>query len=697
MSELQQERLGIFHTGIWLVRRARLPVKLGVVAATLLIPLVLVTGALLQKDRAELKVTQSELEGIAVIKPVIQVVTQLQLQRGQKNILLAGNTTVSGDLEKTRAQLTQALDQTTKAVQSAGSFDVKDQWSALAKRAQELTSATDQTANTFQKETELIRDLRYFVYDTGDVSSLLYDPDPAAYLLMDTLVSHIISWTEQLGQLRAIGAGVLAKGAPSPEDASGMLIRLPALLYLLSDEQFKSEVLKRNGESDLDGAAALDASSQFGTTISRIFSETTPQAHDPIAYFAAGTQAIDRVLATQVRVTDRLESLLQERIADLKRMQLWIIMGCLAGFMLLTYLMMALYRAMMIDLKNMRGAISSLSQGNLLAPIQVHSADEIGELGQLLRTMVSNISQMVAAVGSDAALVAHAGDRLSVGNRDLADRTEQQAASLEQTAASVHELASTVEQNASTARQVDEQTARVRDIAEAGAANMSASIASVELIQQSAKRMNEIIGVIDGLAFQTNILALNAAVEAARAGESGRGFAVVASEVRSLAQRSAESAREIRHLIQTSSQQVTSSVTQIRLAGEGMGKIVEGIRGVASSISHISTANAEQNTGIQEIEAAVAHIDTLTQQNANMVKMAVNQSNYLQGYGDSLSSATSRFKLQLLRPQHWFIAHVNFAPHVDPKRHFCAGLRIKTTNFSTAICMFLCSMSMELT
>ena len=174
---------------------------------------------------------------------------------------------------------------------------------------------------------------------------------------------------------------------------------------------------------------------------------------------------------------------------------------------------------------------------------------------------------------------------------------------------------------------------------------MVASIDSVEAIQKGAQRMNEIIGVIDGLAFQTNILALNAAVEAARAGESGRGFAVVASEVRSLAQRSAESAREIRSLILASRSQVESSVAQIRAAGQGMDRIVTGIRGVSASISLISTASADQSTALREISAAAQQLDEITQRNARMVERAVDESNRLETRAGSLSAAISKFQL----------------------------------------------------
>jgi biotin operon repressor len=175
---------------------------------------------------------------------------------------------------------------------------------------------------------------------------------------------------------------------------------------------------------------------------------------------------------------------------------------------------------------------------------------------------------------------------------------------------------------------------------------MAEAIGSVEAIQSSTKRMDEIVGVIDGLAFQTNILALNAAVEAARAGESGRGFAVVASEVRSLAQRSAASSKEIRQLIGASSAQVATGVAQIRKAGLNITQVVEGIRGVAANMSQISASSAEQSTGLTEISAAVRQLDEITQQNAALVERAVMQANDLEVRASTLSEAVAVFKLQ---------------------------------------------------
>jgi len=335
----------------------------------------------------------------------------------------------------------------------------------------------------------------------------------------------------------------------------------------------------------------------------------------------------------------------------LRQLQWATVLGALAVVLLLAYLVAAFQLSLMADLRHVLRLASEIARGNLRqsppgAERPGTGRDELAQLASTLKAMANSISGMVASVRSNAALVAQAGSSLVPGSRALSDRTEQQAANLEQTAASVAELSSTVQGNASAAQQSDGSATGVRDIAEQGAQAMTQAVTTVEAIQASTRRMSEVVSVIDGLAFQTNILALNAAVEAARAGESGRGFAVVATEVRSLAQRCAESAREIRQLIGASATQVAGGVAQIRTAGDSMARIVTGVRGVAANMSQISASSAEQSTSLNEVSAAVRQLDQITQQNAAMVERAVAQAEQLQERASTLAQAVAVFKLQ---------------------------------------------------
>ncbi len=320
--------------------------------------------------------------------------------------------------------------------------------------------------------------------------------------------------------------------------------------------------------------------------------------------------------------------------------------GVLVASCVVLYALLALYLSLSSDLASLSVAIRQTASGDLTAHAGVFGKDEIGAMARSLDLMVLTLSSMVADIRSNAALVAHAGQSLAAGNRSLADRTEQQAANLEQTAASVEELSSAVQNNAQTAQSADARAADVRKAADAGVDAMARAVQSVEGIQQGARRMTEIIGVIDGIAFQTNILALNAAVEAARAGEQGRGFAVVAGEVRTLAKRSGDAAREIRELIGASVNQVEASAGLIRSAGDGIANMAEGIRSVAASMSEISGSSAEQSTGLREVSSAVQQLDQITQHNAQMVGHAVEQAQALEHRASTLSRAVGAFHLQ---------------------------------------------------
>ncbi len=318
----------------------------------------------------------------------------------------------------------------------------------------------------------------------------------------------------------------------------------------------------------------------------------------------------------------------------------------LAGAAVVLYALLALYLGLAQDMAALSDAMGRITEGDLCVHAGTGGTDEMAQMAKALDAMVIKLSSMVADIRSNAALVAHAGQSLAHGNRELADRTEQQAANLEETAASVEQLSSTVQNNAQTAQSADQRAGQMRRAADTGAEAMGRAVQSVQAIQQGARRMTEIIGTIDSIAFQTNILALNAAVEAARAGEQGRGFAVVASEVRMLAKRSADAAREIRDLINTSVTQVEASAGLIRTAGEGITEMAGGMRSVAASMSEISSSSAEQSTGLREISGAVQQLDQITQRNAQMVSHAVGQAEALENRASTLSRAVSAFRLQ---------------------------------------------------
>nr|WP_315253626.1 methyl-accepting chemotaxis protein [uncultured Duganella sp.] len=287
----------------------------------------------------------------------------------------------------------------------------------------------------------------------------------------------------------------------------------------------------------------------------------------------------------------------------------------------------------------------TVAAGDLRSEVQISSADEIGELLGALKAMQLNLSNIVGKVRSGTETIHGAATEIAAGNLDLSGRTEEQASSLEQTAAAMVELTTTVQQNNANASEACKLADTASSVAARGGDAVAQMVQTMGQINDSSRKIVDIIGVIDGIAFQTNILALNAAVEAARAGEQGRGFAVVASEVRNLAQRSAAAAKEIKQLIGTSVGRVEEGSRLVGQAGETMTEVVASVQRVTAIIGEISVASGEQRDGIEQISIAISQMDSVTQQNAALVEEAAAAADSLEQQAAGLRDAVSIFKL----------------------------------------------------
>ena len=286
-----------------------------------------------------------------------------------------------------------------------------------------------------------------------------------------------------------------------------------------------------------------------------------------------------------------------------------------------------------------------IAQGDLTSEIHSESKDEAGQLLRMLGRMNGSLGEVVSQVRISAEAVVTASSQVSAGTTDLSQRTEEQASSLEETAASMEELASTVKQNADNAKQADELARNASKRAEQGGAEVVRVVTTMTEISDSAKRITEIVSVIDSIAFQTNILALNAAVEAARAGEQGRGFAVVASEVRSLAQRSAQAAKEIKGLIGQSVAKVESGTELVEQAGDTIQALVIDVARVSELMGSIAEASAEQSRGVQQVNKTVTEMDKVVQQNASAVQQSAAAAEGMRQQAEALVRAVSAFRL----------------------------------------------------
>jgi methyl-accepting chemotaxis protein len=320
----------------------------------------------------------------------------------------------------------------------------------------------------------------------------------------------------------------------------------------------------------------------------------------------------------------------------------WLVAGVLLGI----YAMAAFYLQANEGWTRVLGPFRRLADGDLTGEVDTKGlGGHFGLFLRLLGDINRNLGEIVSQVRHSSHAVAHSAKEVTEGSADLSRRTEQQAVTLEETASGMEELAATVKQNAENCRVASELAQRAETVARNGAQEVHGVVQGMGRIQHGSQRMADIIGVIEGIAFQTNILALNAAVEAARAGDQGRGFAVVASEVRALAGRSAEAAKEIRKLIEESASEILEGSRQVEAAGKVIGEIVTSVQRANALIGTIATASAEQSVGVEEINRAIVQLESVTQENASLVEAAAASSHSFQQEAHRLTEVVARFRI----------------------------------------------------
>jgi methyl-accepting chemotaxis protein len=454
--------------------------------------------------------------------------------------------------------------------------------------------------------------------------------------------------------------------ADSTKQGSELLKKIEALLD--SDEEkaiFKSSIAERVKYQDaktlvMNARKAGNAAQAESTYRDSFAPAATNYQNNVKALLAQQRQAIDATAQAIEAANERSFTLL------LTLCVLVVALGSVCAWLIT--------RSITQPLKAAVKVAETVADGDLRTHFGTPASDEIGDLMRALQGMNEALRKVVSEVQTGTNAIATASGEIAAGNQDLSARTEQQASSLEETASSMEELTSTVKQNADNARQANQMAVAASGVAERGGSIVSQVVDTMGAIDTASTKIVDIIGVIDGIAFQTNILALNAAVEAARAGEQGRGFAVVATEVRSLAQRSAAAAREIKTLIGDSVEQVNNGTRLVQQAGSTMGEVVDSVRRVTDIMAEITAASAEQSMGIDQVNQAIAQMDQVTQQNAALVEEAAAAAESMQDQAARLAQVAAGFQLE----------HLATAPPVRSARPAPAQLAKPAARSATA-------------
>lgn len=636
----------LFRPGIALMRRLRIPVKLMLISACVFVPMVWLMVGSARQAWDQVIYTQGEVAGTDLTQAMAHVVHHTQLSRGLHVRVLAGDQGQEDKLAKIREELKQSLLKV-DAILARAPFEMKDVWSPL-RDALKSVAAGQLPGDAFasmELHGELIERVRQAVLLVGERSGLLFDPEPHTYFIMDVVVTRWIAMTESAGKLRARGTAVL-RAPVSDRDKVILSAHTVLLERMLLDVDLILEALKRTGSEVPESWGAAQAATRAFASVSMERFSPDSMAVDAETYFQQATDAVNATNAFGQDMVKELHTAFEQRTNRLYKSLALNLGLSLLGLMLLTYLCLSYYFAFMGALRSLHKGVQAVANGDLSRSLQVKGRDEVADIGRLVDGMNSRLSAMVAQVRSSAARVEMAGKQVSDGSLALSQRTEAQASSLAQTVATIAQVSTAAASNAQSSQELNALTQTLSENAEKGGAAMTETVSSMGRLEESSRRVAEVVGLIDDIAFQTGMLSLNAAVEAARAGEAGRGFSVVASEVRQLAQRCAESAEEIRQLIGTAVDQVTQSSNNIQQVNGALEAVMHGIRSVSDRLHHISSSSAEQSASLGEVTQSVGSLDGITRQNAVMVEEATASSRLLVERAQNLRDAVGTIRLR---------------------------------------------------
>jgi methyl-accepting chemotaxis protein len=638
---------GAWAPGVRLFRAIGFKTKAMVISAVFLLPIVLLAWNYFSAQAASIEFSAKERLGAAYAKEVMPLLNLLQRQRlaAVQAAAKAGSgdpAALKADIDKQQARLVAVDKLHGEALGTSKSF------AAFVQAGQAAGGVTTGVDAVFAAHSAHIQALLDLLGVATDGSNLTLDPDIDTYYLMDTAMFRLPVMIEAAAQVRGLGSAMLLASAATPaqtrriiEQATLLAANQTAVDAGIDKAVAYNAEVKDAARASPAQTAARALLTQLDTTLLRA---EGPQG-DVAAHQAATNLAIDEMLGLAQRASEKLDTLVALRVSRMEVARDITTVVLVFSLLLAVYLFVAFRKVLEGGLKEVAFHIDAMRDGNLTTTPRAWGADEAARLMLTLAQMQASLRRIVTEVRGASDSLVNSSSEIASGAQDLHARTEQSAANLEETASAMEQIAATVRNNSATVEEATRLAGDNAQAAERGGQIIGRVMSTMQHINGSSARIGDIIGTIDGIAFQTNILALNAAVEAARAGEQGRGFAVVASEVRALAQRSSAAAKEIKTLITQSVEEVGSGVTIAQEAGGAIKEVVASALRVRELLTEVSVGAREQNQGIAQSAKAVQELDNVTQQNAALVEQTAAAAGTLKSQAQGLAGEVARFKL----------------------------------------------------
>ena len=642
MAELFRHH-GFWSVGVRLFRKMAFASKATVISTIFMVVVAQLLFIFVQASNRAIHTSERELVGITNVRELAVLLDHAQSLRG--SILVAGGKqtpAVTERLDRVETQLTkvEALLATDPTLAEAAKF-VRNAFAPIKNPLEDREEA-------FTRADEFVQQLLRLNAALVDSSALAQDPDTDSYHLMLASTQETLQAIRLIGRMRDLGADALTSAALTPfqrriiQGDSYVMYSQLELLFA----RYERVVKANPGLSEtLAFEEAFKPANAFMRALRKGPMAEAGPVGDPAVFAAAGQLAVESMTALTSRSHTSLAGLIEKRIAT-QRLARNIQLGlAAAGLLIAGYFFYCFYLVTRGGMREVTRHIDAMASGDLSTSPSPWGTDEAAELMLSISAMQVSLRELVGQVRGCAEVIVTASSEVSTGAQDLSERTEKSASSLQQTASAMEQISTTVKH---TAAKSDESAALGQEnarVAGQGGEVIAQVVTTMQGIQSSSKKIGEIIGVIDSIAFQTNILALNAAVEAARAGEQGRGFAVVAAEVRALAQRSAAAAREIKGLISTGAEQTAQGARVVQTAGDTMTQLVRNAQAMSVLLAEMSTATAEQTRGLTEVNSAVSLLDQDTQRNAALVEETTAAAVSMNRMASELAAAADRFTL----------------------------------------------------